>query len=86
MDADDPRDFFPIFSSLFVNIALKAEGRVGLESDPWLVSHKLCFSLQTEEDGFETESLGLVRKKKKTNNLGMRGPRPNRAPLKEFVV
>lgn len=63
MDAVDLTDFFPFCISHLVNIAIIAKGRVGLESDPWLVSHKLCFSLLNGEYDSEPGSLGLVRKK-----------------------
>lgn len=63
-----------------MNIAIVAGGRVGLEYDPWLVSH----SLLNGEYDFEPGSLGLVRKRRKP---GMReGLRPNGALLKEFVM
>lgn len=83
MDAVDS-DFFHFCISHLVNIAIIAKGRVGLESDPWLVSHKLCFSLLNGEYDFEPGPLGLVRKRRKQ---GMREDlRPNRARLKVFVV
>ncbi len=76
--------FFHFCISHLVNIAIIAKGRVGLENDPWLVSHKLCFSLLNGEYDFDPGSLGIVRKRRKQ---GMReGLRPNRALLKEFVV
>lgn len=34
MDAVDSTDFFSIFASHLVNIAIIAKGRVGLENDP----------------------------------------------------
>lgn len=85
MDAVDSTDsFFHFCISHLVNIAIIAKGRGGLESDPWLVSHELFFSLLNGECVFEPGSLGLVRKRRK---LGMReGLGPNRALLKEFVV
>lgn len=49
MDAVDSTDFFHFCISHLVNIAIIAKGRVGLENDPWLVSHKLCFSLLNGE-------------------------------------
>lgn len=66
MDAVDSTDFFFHFCiSHLVNIAVIAKGRVGLESDPWLVSHKLCFSPLNGEYDFEPGSLGFVRKRRK---------------------
>lgn len=69
MDAVDSTDFFFHFCiSHLVNIAIIAKGRAGLENDPWLVSHKLCFSLLNGEYEFEPGVPWLSKEEKKTGN------------------
>lgn len=68
MDAVDSTDFFLSPFSHLIQWTIIAKGRVGLENDPRLVSHKLCFSLLNGEYDFQPGSLGLSEEEKKTGN------------------